>query len=62
MDLALSAGLHKICVQFFQFQDGDGLKVEWKPAGKVKSEIDKSLLLQIHKTIAKSLNPTYKIN
>lgn len=43
MDLALSAGLHKICVQFFQLHDGDGLKVEWKPAGKVKSEIDKSL-------------------
>ena len=25
-------------------------------------EIDKSLLLQVHKTIAKTLNPTYKIN
>ena len=25
-------------------------------------EIDKLLLLQVHKTIAKTLNPTYKIN
>ena len=25
-------------------------------------EIDKSLLLQVHKTITKTLNPTYKIN
>jgi hypothetical protein len=27
-----------------------------------QGEIDKSLLLQVHKTIAKTLNPTYKIN
>ena len=29
---------------------------------KKLGEIDKLLLLQVHKTIAKTLNPTYKIN
>lgn len=45
IDLALSAGLHKISIQFFQGNGGDGLSLEWKPAGKTRSVIDKSLLL-----------------
>ncbi len=42
--LALSAGLHKISVQFFQESGSEGLKLEWKPLGKDKSTIDNSVL------------------
>jgi len=44
-DLPLSKGLHKISVQFFQKGGGDGLKLEWKPAGKQRIEIEKSVLM-----------------
>jgi alpha-L-fucosidase len=42
--LALSAGLHKISVQFFQESGGEGLKLEWKPLGKEKSTLDHTFL------------------
>ena len=42
-DVALSAGLHKIEVQYFQNAGNDGLILEWKPMGKPRSPIDESL-------------------
>jgi alpha-L-fucosidase len=45
MELVLSAGLHKISVQFFQGQNGDNLNLEWKPMGKVRSSIDNTFIL-----------------
>jgi len=44
LGLALSAGLHKISVQFFQGSGGEGLSLEWKPLGKTRYSIDKSVL------------------
>ncbi len=43
-ELPLAAGIHKITVYFFQQGGGDGLKLEWQPLGKVRSEVDKSVL------------------
>lgn len=43
VELPLAAGIHKIAVHFFQQGGGDGLKLEWQPLGKARSEIDKSL-------------------
>ncbi len=45
LDVALSAGYHKITVQFFQKGGGDGLKVEWKAADNVRDDI-KSLIIK----------------
>jgi len=42
--LALSAGLHKISVQFFQGSGGEGLTLAWRALGKDKNAIEKSLL------------------
>lgn len=44
IDLALSEGLHKISVQFFQQGGGDGLSLEWQPAGKDRTCISSSIL------------------
>ena len=44
MDVALSAGLHKISLQFFQHGGGDGLKLDWKQTGKARKAVDKSVL------------------
>lgn len=40
--LALSAGYHKISLYYFQGGGNDGLKLEWKPIGKSRTEIDAS--------------------
>jgi alpha-L-fucosidase len=42
--VALSAGLHKISLKFFQQEGGDGLKLDWKQTGKVRKAVDKSVL------------------
>jgi alpha-L-fucosidase len=44
MDVALSAGLHRISIQFFQHDGDDGLKLEWKQTGKERKLVDKSVL------------------
>ena len=44
-ELPLAAGWHKITLQYFQQEIGQGLKLEWQPQGKPRSEIEKSLLL-----------------
>ena len=44
MDVALSAGLHKISLQFFQHDGDEGLKLEWKQTGKARKLVDKSAL------------------
>lgn len=44
LSVALSAGLHKLSVHFFQGSGGDGLSLEWQPLGKARYSIDKSLL------------------
>jgi len=44
LSIALSSGLHKISVQYFQSGGGDGLTLTWKALGKDKTTIDKSLL------------------
>jgi alpha-L-fucosidase len=45
VELPLAAGWHKISLQYFQQEIGQGLKLEWQPQGKPRSEIDKTLLL-----------------
>ncbi len=45
VELPLAAGWHKITLQYFQQEIGQGLKLEWQPQGKARSEIDKTLLL-----------------
>jgi alpha-L-fucosidase len=40
VDIALSSGFHPVEIQFFQSGGGDGLKLEWKTAGKEYSQID----------------------
>jgi alpha-L-fucosidase len=42
--MALSAGLHKISLQYFQHGGGDGLKLDWKQTGKIRKTVDKSVL------------------
>jgi len=41
IDIALSKGLHPVEIQFFQAGGGDGLKLEWRTAGKVFAQIEK---------------------
>jgi hexosaminidase len=45
MDIALSKGLHPVEIKFFQAGGGDGLKLEWKTAGRKRAIIGKSELL-----------------
>jgi len=42
--VALEKGIHKISMQFFQHGGGQGLKLEWRQAGKDRKMIDKSVL------------------
>lgn len=44
VELPLAAGWHKITLQYFQQEIGQGLKLEWQPQGKPRTEIDKTLL------------------
>jgi len=45
LSLALSAGLHKISLHYFQNGGGDGLALEWRPNGQFRRAIDASLFL-----------------
>lgn len=45
MDIALSKGLHPVEIKFFQAGGGDGLKLEWKTAGRKRAIIGMSELL-----------------
>lgn len=45
LSLALSAGLHKISLHYFQNGGGDGLALEWRPNGQSRRAIDASLFL-----------------
>ena len=45
MEMALSAGLHRISLQFFQGGGGDFLSLEWQASGMMRTPIDNSILV-----------------
>lgn len=44
MDLALGKGYHKLRINYFQNGGGDGLRLEWKPLGGVRSTVSNDIL------------------
>jgi hypothetical protein len=43
-EVALTKGLHKISVQYFQAGEAYELKLDWKQKGKERKVVDKSVL------------------